>query len=364
MRRALLAIGALVGAGSACFAFAFPRPGDTAGGGDDAGSDVLDAASAEGGADDGGEAAAPASLLSVDLAARFCTQLFVCARLPEAVELSIAWPFNTPSVPLNFSACMDWAAGPVDPARPGLDQQQTILGNVAKALSCNDAFVALPVQTVKADGGCVDGCQATSQLTVCGPGGASFETSCSSAWFAPGVTGDCIASDAGNALCVSLGACSPAAGKSCPDPSTLRECYPGGASYTSYDCALTGRQCASGGPKVAECVVPGKLAPPCVLDDVRDECDGDSVKHCAGGAVPQTEIACAPVGATCAIKNDAGAARCVRTGDDCTPFDADQNVCSGQTISVCIAGKRQTVDCSSFGAMCHGGGTTATGHCG
>jgi hypothetical protein len=257
---------------------------------------------------------------------------------------------------------MDWAAGPVDPARPGLVNQQTILGKVADAASCTDAFLALPVQTVKADGGCVDGCQATSQLTVCGPGGATFETSCSSAWFAPGQTGDCITSDAGNALCLSLGQCS--AGKSCLDTSTLRECYPGNASYTAYDCSLSGRQCASGGAKVAACVVAGKLAPPCLLDDVKDECDGDSVLHCAGGLVPQTEIACGPVGGTCSAKNDGGAARCVRAGDACSPFDADQNVCTGQVIGVCIAGKKQTVDCSAIGAMCRGGGSSATGHCG
>ena len=106
-RRALLALGVLVGAGAACTTFAFPRPSDVADAGDTGADVVADGTTTDdGGADgdDGGEAAAPTTLLPMDLALHFCTELFVCARLPEAVELSLAWPFNTPSTPLNFSA--------------------------------------------------------------------------------------------------------------------------------------------------------------------------------------------------------------------------------------------------------------------
>jgi hypothetical protein len=39
-------------------------------------------------------------------------------------------------------------------------------------------------------------------------------------------------------------------------------------------------------------------------------------------------------------------------------------VCSGQSISVCVAGQRTTVDCSAFGAQCRGSNVTQTAHCG
>jgi len=64
MRRALLALGVLVGAGLACTTFAFPRPSDSADAGD-ADSDALADVSVDAGndADAAGEAAAPAPLL-------------------------------------------------------------------------------------------------------------------------------------------------------------------------------------------------------------------------------------------------------------------------------------------------------------
>jgi hypothetical protein len=370
MRRAHLALGLLAGAvaGAACLTFNFARPSESADSGADAPSEAptTSEAGAEGGT----------SFLSPSDAAKLCAQIFRCGRLAEAIELSLALPVNTPASPLNYSACMDWMAGPVDPKRPGLAVQQSILLAVASAVTCAGAQAQLPVEPVKADGGCTPGCASATSLTVCSPSGTTFTAACGSDWF--GQTGDCFApdsglggnlADGGSALCFSTGSCT--SGQSCIDTDTLRDCYhsapPG---FTAWKCSISGRQCASASGNLAACVVPGKLAPPCLFKEVKDTCDGDSVVHCAGGFMPQTELDCAPFGESCSTQNAAGVARCVLPGDAgaCTPFDSDQNQCQGSSVSVCIAGVRQTIDCTGTGlpgtpGTCVGADATHTGHC-
>jgi hypothetical protein len=348
MRRALVALAVLAGAGGACTTFAFSRPPDDAG--SDAGTDAIPA--------DGPDAGGFPSLLSTDDAARLCAQLFRCPDLAEAVELSLALPVGTPSSPLGFSACMDWLAGPVDPARPGLAEQQSILRAVAPTASCTAAAAALPVQPSQSTT-CTAGCASPNAVNVCPAGGAAFSAACATPYY--GQSGTCVA-DAGASTCVSAGACD--SGLSCIDTYTLRDCHPpDDTTFTSYDCALSGRQCASGSGHVAACVIPGKLAPPCLARALKDTCDGDSVLHCAGDLLAQTEIACGAVGRTCSTQNAAGAARCVGTKDQCTPFDPGQNACSGTTITLCVAGGATTFDCSSIGASCVAGDSTHTAHC-
>jgi hypothetical protein len=355
MRRAVLAFAAL-GAWAGCTTFDFPAPGDSGDGSlptTDA-SVLSDAGPAE-------ASAAADAFLSPDDAARLCSRIFACPRLAEAIELSLAIPLNTPANPLGFSACMDWLAAPVDPARPGLAQQQSLLQGAARAASCATALAALPVQPERGvDAACAAGCATPNALTVCGSGGGSFVVACAPPTFAQ--SGDCL-SDGGTAECVTMGDCT--AGTSCPDSNTLRDCYAAAdTSFTDYDCALSGRLCVSGAGRVAGCVVPGKLAPPCLAKQVRDACDGDSVLHCAGGLLPQTEIACGPVGGSCTTSNPAGAARCVRPGDTCTPFDADINQCDGGFITACIGGDHTTIDCMAIGATCQPADATHTAHCG
>jgi hypothetical protein len=353
MHRALLALAVLAGTGSACTTFAFQRPQDSAG---DAASDATtDSATTDG--PDGGPFP---SLLSSDDAARLCSQIFRCPQLAEAIELSLALPINTPASPLGFSACMDWLAGPIDPNRPGLAEQQKILRAVAPTSSCLAASAALPVQPSQATT-CTSGCAGPDAVNVCPTGGAAFTAACATPYY--GQAGACVASDAGLAACVSSGACSQ--GLSCIDTNTLRDCHPpDDTTFTSYDCALSGRQCASGSGHVAACVIPGKLAPPCLAKQLNDTCDGDSVLHCAGDLLAQTEIACGAVGRTCTTQNAAGAARCTGAADACNPFDQGQNQCTGTTISVCIAGQKIGFDCASIGAGCQGADSTHTAHCG
>jgi hypothetical protein len=351
MRRAWLALLVVPGvAAAACTAFDFPAP--TAAPSDAAPETTLPDATLEAGTASG--------YLDTTDAASLCSLLFQCPRLADAIALSIALPLDTPSSPLGFSACMDWVAGPIDPARIGLSSQRTLLANVAKATTCEAAGAALPVQPADAGATCGLTCSDPTVLASCTPEAGTFLVPCAPPYF--GQSGDCFAADAG-ALCVSTGACS--AGLSCPDMNTLRECLaPDNATFVSYDCTLTGRQCTLLSKNgLADCVFPTHNTAPCPLHDRRDACDGTSVLACAGGLTAQTEFDCQAIGRTCAVST-AGDARCVGAGDTCTPFDSGQNVCTGTAITMCIGGAPSSFDCASIGKSCVAGGPSQTAHCG
>jgi hypothetical protein len=345
-RVAVPLIALATGVGLACTAFDFPAPDDQA---TDASVDVVPDVADAGGA---------TTLLSVQQGALFCAQLFRCPRLDEAVELSIALPVGTPASPLGFSACMDWVAGPIDPARIGLGTQQTMLKAVATATSCDLAYAALPVRPFDA-GVCMEACPDSNDVESCARGDAgAFTMPCTGPYF--GQSGTCY-TDAGAAACLTTGTCT--AGTSCTDPTTLVDCPSAkDGLFTAYECTLSGRQCGALDALRADCLVPGHNTAPCPLQDVRDECDGTSVLHCAGGLMAQTELDCAAIGRTCSSANSS--ARCVGTTDTCTPFDSTMNVCSGTTISLCVGGAPQSFDCQSQQMQCLPGSATQSAHCG
>jgi hypothetical protein len=339
---------------AACTAFDFPPP--SAGSSDAA----VDAPLADV-TIDAVDAGSPSAFLDPADAARLCSLLFQCPHLDDAIALSIALPVDTPSSPLNFSACMDWVAGPIDPGRLGLAQQRALLAGVAAAGDCATAGAALPVQPAASTGTCGLTCATTSALATCSAAEGTFVLPCQPPYF--GQTGACFATDAG-ALCVSTGACP--AGLSCSaDTTTLVDCLaPGNATSVSYDCTLTARQCAAITKNgLADCVIPTHNTAPCPLHDARDACDGTSVLACAGGLTAQTEFDCSAVGRTCQVST-AGDARCVSATDTCTPFDPDQNQCSGTAIQVCVGGAPSSFDCTSIGKSCVTGGPGQTAHCG
>ncbi len=368
VRRGTAAVALLAGAAAACTTFAFPRPDDSGDAAVDAAASDAATGDAPSGNGDAGDAPAATGtpFLSLDDAARFCTQLFRCPGLAEAVELSLAIPVNTPASPLSYSGCMDWLAAPVDPARPGLAKQQQILLAVAStgpAGSCVAAAAPLPVQPTLATT-CSDDCASPTSVSFCPASGGAFSAACATPYY--GQAGTCVVLDGGSGECVTGVDGGLCLGLSCSDTSTLVECHaPDRTTFTSYDCALSGRQCA-GNLGIYACLVPGKQVPPCAADKVRDTCDGDSVLHCAGELLAQTEMACGAVGRTCSTTNPAGVARCVGAGDagTCTPFDSDQSQCSGTSISLCIAGKPATYDCAGIGATCQPKDATHTAHCG
>lgn len=354
MRR-VAAVSLVAAAGAvvlACTTFAFQAP--------DAGA--TDAAPDRQGDLDAGPPST--QLLSVPQAALFCAQLFHCPQLDEATELSMALPVATP---LGYSACMDWVAGPIDPARPGLSSQQSLLQAVAEAGTCTTAYDALPVRP-SAEATCVNACPDAGVLQTCAHDAGVFVLPCAPPYF--GQDGTCYADDAGLAQCLSggtAGACTT--GSSCTSASTLASCLSAKAgAYSSYDCLLSGRTCMTLGTHLADCVAPGHNTAPCPVqtDSVRDACDGTSVLHCAGTLSAQTEIACGAVDRTCSQSNPAGVARCVGAADQCTPFDLDVDQCSdgGSAIRLCIGGVKQSFDCASEKMQCVPASSTQTAHCG
>jgi hypothetical protein len=343
MRRVLFTLLALAGvigsAGAACTAFDFPAP------------------------EQASQAGGPVGFLDTDDAARLCAQLFQCPRLAQAIALSMALPLDTPASPLGFSSCMDWVAGPVDPERLGLAQQRAMLAAVAQAGSCAAAVAALPVQPAATSSTCsATSCADSTEVAACTPEAGTFVIPCSQSLGLLAQSGACFTGDAGVSVCISTGAC--LAGSSCSDPATLVECRPDDATFTSYNCSLSGRQCAPLGKAIADCVVPGHSLAPCLATQVRDACDGTSVLHCAGAATAQTEFDCSAVGRTCSTANPPAVARCVGAADTCNPLDTSQNLCSGTQISVCVGGASIAFDCASIGLQCVAASGGATAHCG
>jgi len=313
---------------------------------------------------DAGPDANPTTLLDLTTAAKLCALTFQCPGLAQAIEASVVIPLATPPAPLDFSGCMDWLAGPIDPNRVGISVQRQILQGIAGASGCTAAYAASPVHPVgpfDAAGTC------TTTMTSCS--GANLETCSTEGTFAVGCSaplldqpGSCVVPALGNtAICVTERACSPGLSCSGSGNPTLLDCYKDGMSYTAYDCTLSGRTC-----ETAACVFPGKVAEPCPGRAADDTCDGTSVKHCAGGLLAQTEFDCAAVARACSLQS--GVARCVGESDECTPFDTNGDVDScgdgGSTISLCIGGVKTSFDCSSIGLSCIAASNTQTGHCG
>ncbi|MGD0524101.1 MAG: hypothetical protein ABSE49_03090 [Polyangiaceae bacterium] len=358
MHRALVALLVLPGvAVTACTTFDFPAPSTAPS--DAAATDATLTGDAPDAPVDG--SSPPAAYLDTDDAARLCSLLFQCPHLDDAIALSIALPLDDPS-PLNFAACMDWVAGPIDPGRLGLMPQRALLSAVAAATSCAAAGAALPVQPATTGSTCGLTCPTGSELSTCSADAGTYVLPCQPPYF--GQAGACFATDAG-ATCVSTGSCPT--GLSCSsDETSLIQCFPPGyATFVSYDCTLTARQCfvqAKGGG-LADCVIPGHNTAPCPLHDRRDACDGTSVLACAGGLAAQTEFDCNAVNRTCRISS-ALDARCVGAADKCTPFDTGENACSGTMITVCIGGVPSSYDCSSIGKSCVAGAAGQTAHCG
>lgn len=339
-----------------CTTFDFTAPGGLAS--PEAGAPDA-TAPAEAGVEAGPDAGMT-TFLDVDDAARLCALAFRCPGLAQAVEASLVIPIATPPAPLNFSGCMDWLAGPVDPARVGLSEQQKILKAIAGSSSCSAAYASTPARPADTDAKCaLDTCSG-SELQTCTLAG-SFLLSCDAPLFDE--PGACVSPGASEAaLCVTKGTCAP--GGSCAGTTTYVLCYKAGASYTAFDCTLSGRVCASG--PTTDCAAPGKLAAPCPAHGTDNRCDGSSVLHCAGGLLAETEFDCSATHQTCSQAS--GAARCVGTSDACTPFDTngDVNACGdgGSTMSLCVGGQRTSFDCSQIGLTCVPATSTQTAHCG
>jgi hypothetical protein len=312
---------------------------------------------AGGGHDVGPDApAAPVGFLSLDDAAKVCARTMQCPNLASSIISSIAVPVD----PTNFSACMDWLAGPLPTSRVGVAVQAGIFKCIAAATTCVGAATCLPIENFGPnDPRCDAGAGVAASPERCADDGGTvlrckdtYALHCTSAYYANG--SHCLVGQdkshwcALNTNCTVQDSCLGTLLDYCGSPSNLHE---------SINCAASGYACGvdveAGSPDclsqstVEQCPSPGS------------SCSGAVVLVCDG--FQQAHFDCATLGGTCSTQG--GPARCVRKSDTCTPFDATVNTCSGTSVSLCVGGKAASFDCASVGLSCKAAMGALSGRC-
>lgn len=308
-------------------------PGSTEGGSPDV---VLDGPLGEG-------------FLSLNEAARLCKRVSECGvDFDYSVVLSLGLPLSV----TNYAACMDVAAGPMDPARL-VDVTRGRLRCIANAADCPSAFRCLRVESVPAgdprcaasgDAGlsmCLDGGEFLSCTPNRGPG---FVQRCTDPTFPPGTT--CRAVDGGIG-CLTDEPCSP--GTSCVDGTKASGCF--GDRRVGFDCSVLGLTCSS---------LPGCSGVKCSLSGT--QCDPQTSRRlqmCSFGFGPSitepddvqlTQIDCLAVGGVCE-RLEGTTPHCVRPNDECKPTTS--RCVDEDRIQLCIGGRTTIFDCNKeLGVKC------------
>lgn len=315
----------------------------------------------DGGAESGDDAAScapedsPQALLPFADAARVCARVASCPLLSTSLALSNGVPVD----PLTYSLCVHWLAAPVPPSRVGLPVQRQVLSCMAKATSCGDAaaclaFEALPAGDARcADAGATSHCVDSSTVARCDQ---SLVFHCGAATFGPGA--QCIQGNDGQYVCGQTG-CPPTACQG----DLIDGCQYPAMRHVDTDCAAAGLNCGPdpSDPQQVTCLTePGKVLA-CGAPG-STSCQGDKALVCVGGQLSEFDCSSLP-GGTCTA--DGGGARCVVPRDDaCSPYDADVDVCTGTTITLCVDGRHVCFDCASIGQQCVPGSGGATARCG
>ena len=311
----------------------------------DAGPDGAAAAGGTGGT--GGTGAGGPTYLSTAEAAKLCAKVFDCPRLGVAVTASIGVPLSDTS----FSACMHWAAGPVAD-RPGMDIQRKLLGEIASAASCAEAaeiayFELLDPADPQCDSlGDKATCLDTANHLDCKLRRIAH---CASARYTAGST------------CQTSGMFSSCANGTCTGISVscsnyvLSACISGLA--IDVDCSTEGFTCGAnvcgpGGDVAQGCMDPPGTSTCSTKEGHISVCDGVYV----------SDFDCGPLKGVC--KTEKSTARCGFASDACSPFDADVDKCTGDSIAVCVGGKKGSVDCAAGGLACKPADATHSAHCG
>lgn len=329
-------------------------------------------------------------------AARVCALAFSCPNSFNGDLVSaVSIPFDT----LNFSVCMHWMAGPIPTNRIGFNFQQQTLQCLAKASSCSTAYECLPFETLVpgdprcapldagaggtagAGGGLEDAsADGAEDAGAAGASGASggggslpdercgndggaiykcqnaykYALNCGNAYYAPG--SHCVADTDGTRWCAVGDNCNVYL--SCIG-SLLDYCGgPDGWTHESINCAYGGRSCGQDSDSgVLDCLTGSSLrkcytAGTTCVDSTVEVCDGLSVSL----------FDCSSIKATCSKSE--GTARCMRNDDACKPSDPGINVCSGDVITLCVGGRKVSLDCKGAGLTCKPGAGAQSAHCG
>jgi hypothetical protein len=311
----------------------------------------------------GGDALIDASnipgYLSITDAARVCSLIFQCPALASSVLTSVAVPVD----PINYSLCVHWLAGPIPTDRVGFAVQSQTFSCMAQGATCPAAGTCLSLENLDTgDPRCVGVDSGTGGLGVCGDdAGTVFHCEsgyllhCGSAFYAP--TSKCMVGADGEHWCTT-GTCNPDTASLC-EGTLLEYCGAGDNLQQGVNCAYDGYTCdvASNDDSGSPGCNTGTLEKFC--SSAGTSCSGAVVEVCDGEDI--SEFDCATLGGTCSVKG--GSALCVRPDDQCSPFDADVNVCTGSQVALCVGGRKQSFDCATLGMGCIPGGAES-GHCG
>jgi hypothetical protein len=318
----------------------------------DASDDVNDPG--EGGADGGVRTvSAKNAYLPLAEAARACSHVSTCPFLATSIAESMGLLLpNT-----NFSACVDWLAGPLPTDRPGLPIQRTSLACVALARTCEEAGRCLAIEYLGPANPRCAGETAT-------PDGGPLATRCSDddsvvidcnvdqllhcSHPSYGRNARCLVGDDGNASCAVDRNCNTGGGECLG--TFFTSCNPGNVRQV-WDCPASGYTCGpdpsadAGLNGLSACLQGGSVRP---CDQVVSTCVGDVVSTCDG--FDWSDFNCASIGAKC-VKTD-GLPHCTRTQDACTPSSDAIGMCDGTSIALCVGGETVHFDCAQIRETC------------
>jgi hypothetical protein len=301
-----------------------------------------------GSAGSGGMPHTPLHYLSMPDAAKFCSRIAEC---PE--PLLIQSTTNSVSVPLdptNYSFCMTWIAGPIPADRIGVAYQRSVLECITNAADCDAANACSANEFYQGnDPRCAGELDAglDSGAEQCVDNGNAVQRCdlldglhCDNGYFS---SSKCLLGDDGTRWCASATNCSITA--QCVG-SILEYCGAPSNLEFSIDCSTLGLTCGlDAKTQIVDCLTDGKRNV-CATDT--SQCDGPTAQVC--NYEYYSPFHCAELGGTCDASH--GNAFCRRTGDACTPFDADVNTCAGTKVKLCVGGQNVDFDCKSIGKTC------------
>lgn len=305
-----------------------------------------------------------------------CARVFSCPHLGASLRQSLGVPIDDS----NFSMCLSWLAGP-SPAPPGgFALQAARLREIAEAASCEATFADLDVRVFDDD----DARCAGSSADRCTDQGDVLDCHEHRLIRCPG------AQFAADSQCFVSGSLARCAVSSCPPLSqvftcvgaTLSLCGIGSKLRQELDCAALDQNCLTTSETLGAGVVEQQIAICTAADNAAPTsvCSGHGLAACtpdgaamvlcnhvgkvegypAVGAVEVVYPCEKELGWRCEEVTGGPLASCVRPDAECTPVDAGVNRCDGDHLEVCLAGRRERVDCTAAGARCHEGAAGAS----
>ncbi len=328
-----------------------------------------DATSASTATGSGGAPPVDRGLLPKLDAAHLCALVSSCPDLGASIVASTGLPIveiASGTITVNFSACVDWLTLPLAPsdgsspgARLGFDVVRGMIVCMAASSACDDAQrCAFEEALSPGDPRCsppLASCDAKGDFVDCSNGRVDR---CRSDLLAP----DSTCTTAATVTACASGLCTEAE-KKC-DKGYLFECS-ANEPKRSLNCAAFGLACDDSAVVAAQRGCAGQSGvTTCALSAMgQQSCIGNRVQTCSG--VVNAEVDCSVIGETCSAELGAqGPARCKRADATCSPYDATTNVCSGNTISTCLDGIKDAIDCSIIGSSCLPAASGVSAHCG